>query len=449
MMPNNLEAFNPQLNFNLVIIAFFNIIVFFKLQYQTIKSFISIELFFVIGFIIVHFQIPFLASIGIEPVRPDLIWINKRVVNFATWLSVMSLLIWFLGNIISLNRPLKKVFIKRYKVNDSFILGLASASLILFIAIVGNEFLSGNYNGNLNWNEGANYIFLILKTTLYLAIIYAFMNLTKKKSSIKTNFFLLYNNKILTVTIVIFLLVFFLAGDRGPIIQVSLLIIACYSYFVKRVKFRYLSLIFIFGGAIMILLSLGRSSNLSINEKNILTRGYDNYKYSDISFNPTNELATSNRILYRAINEVPDKHPYLNGLTFGMAIANTFPFVSSSILSYTSLPDMYRSSSAFFTFIGQGANNSWGEGSEILGDIYINFGTIGVLVIIFIFGYFIGFITKNIFFSNNPFYLIIFFLIFIESVYINRSHVLAPIKIIFYALLLDAIFVKYHYYEKK
>ena len=37
MMPNNLEAFNPQLNFNLVIIAFFNTIIFFKFQYQTKK----------------------------------------------------------------------------------------------------------------------------------------------------------------------------------------------------------------------------------------------------------------------------------------------------------------------------------------------------------------------------------------------------------------------------
>ena len=88
LTPNKYEDFNHQLNFNLVIIAILNVIIFFRFQYPIIKSYISLELFFVIGYIVVHFQIPFLASIGVEPSRPDLIWINKRVVNYATWLSV-------------------------------------------------------------------------------------------------------------------------------------------------------------------------------------------------------------------------------------------------------------------------------------------------------------------------------------------------------------------------
>jgi len=448
-MPNNLEAFNPQLNFIFVIIAFFNTIIFFKFQYQTIKSYISIELFFVIGFIIVHFQIPFLASIGIEPVRTDLIWINKRVVNYATWLSLMSLLIWFLGNTISLNRPLKKVFIKRYKVNDFFILVLAVVSLIVFLLIVGKEFLRGNYNGNVNWNFGAHYVFLILKTTIFLAIIYAFMNLSPQRSDKNSILFLIFNNKTLLITIVIYLTVFFIVGDRGPLLQVFVLIVGCYSYYIKRIKLRYLSSLLFFGSGVMLLLSLGRSNNLSTSDKtNIIARGIDNYNSKDIVFNPTNELATSNRILYRAIDVVPDKHPYLYGLTFGMEIFNIFPFGGSTIMSVTALPDMYKSSSTFFTVLGQGVNYTWGEGSEVLADIYINFGTIGVFVFIFIFGYLVASLTKNVFFSNNPFYLVIFFLVLVDSVYINRSNIFEPIKVIFYALLLERVFVTYYYYEK-
>lgn len=66
------------------------------------KSWVRYDLFFLLGFLILHFQIPFLAAIGIEPQRPNFIWINKMVVNYATWLSAISMLMWQLGFLIYL-----------------------------------------------------------------------------------------------------------------------------------------------------------------------------------------------------------------------------------------------------------------------------------------------------------------------------------------------------------
>ena len=99
-MPEKFETFDRTANFILPIIGFVNIICFWKTSFKIAKSWISYNTLFLLGFAIVHFQIPFLASIGIEPSFGDYVWINKKVVNYATWLSLLALLMWLLGFLI-------------------------------------------------------------------------------------------------------------------------------------------------------------------------------------------------------------------------------------------------------------------------------------------------------------------------------------------------------------
>ena len=174
----------------------------------------------------------------------------------------------------------------------------------------------------------------------------------------------------------------------------------------------------------------------------MFTQGYEKLINSDKAFNPTNELASSNRILFRAIDVVPDKHPYLYGTTFVTEIIGVFPFGANAFLTITQLPDMYISSSYFFTILGQGQFYTYGEGSEILGDIYINFGFYGVLILMFGLGYFIAFITTNALYTYNHRYILIYVILTIGALYLNRSNYLEPFKLIVYAIALDRLLTR-------
>src|SRR5690625_3229994 len=184
LTPDRFEPFSYIYNSSLSIVFMFLAIIFLNRQRKFTKNWLRFDVIFLIGFAIVHIQIPFLASIGIEPLRPNFIWINKYVVNFATWMSVVAITLWMWGHTLGRNRnsltetsAYQKVTKINYQVYD-FILFLA---LIVFISLAGPVFLSGSYYTK-GWGEGANYSFLILRILLYLRIIYFLRDIPKNAS---------------------------------------------------------------------------------------------------------------------------------------------------------------------------------------------------------------------------------------------------------------------------
>ncbi|HNP66998.1 MAG TPA: O-antigen polysaccharide polymerase Wzy [Aequorivita sp.] len=438
------ESFDGLQNFALSIFAIINVLIFWNTSIKITKSWVNYNTLFLLGFLIVHFQIPFLASIGIEPIRPSFIWINKSVVNYAVWLSVLALLLWILGSLLYYNkarkRNVQKVAI--YNIDTKKIDALLTVFLILFILLVGQKFLRGSYDGGRNWGAGANYAYLILRILILLRILYFFINTSHLKLSIKKIIRLIFRNKIFVIILIIYFLIFLLSGDRGPILEILILCAVSYSLYQKKISFGFFVTALVIGGFLLTIIGLGRSRDSSEQNQNLFTQGYEKLINSDKAFNPTNELASSNRILFRAIDVVPDKHPYLYGTTFVTEIIGVFPFGANAFLTITQLPEMYISSSYFFTILGQGQFYTYGEGSEILGDIYINFGFYGVLILMFGLGYFIAFITTNALYTYNHRYILIYVILTIGALYLNRSNYLEPFKLIVYAIALDRLLTR-------
>lgn len=449
MMPERREYFDTNSNFILSLLCLVNIIVFWRTTTKDYSSWIRYDTLFLLGFVIVHFQIPFLASIGVEPTDPSFVWINKKVVNYATWLSTVVLLLWILGFLFYMNR--KKIIKKAidYKVNTQKIDYLLIIIFVLFIGLVGSEFLAGSYDGGDNWGVGATYAYLLLSVTLYLKIIYFFINHQDIKIT-KSNFMsIVMKNKAFVFILCFYVLIFLAAGDRGPVMEVGLLTIGAYSIYQRKIPLGAFVLMIFLGATLFTVISYGRSSDVTYRSGNILEQGYTNLQKSNSDFNPTDELATSTRILYRAIDVVPDSHPYLYGLTMFSDIVGVIPFGGSTYLQLTQLPDMYKSSSYFFTILGQGSFFEYGEGSEIIADIYINLGIYGVLILMFFFGYFISYLTFNAYSLKSHRLMLVYLLLIIGAIYINRSNFLDPLKIIFYGLLIDKFLVKKNYPIKK
>lgn len=448
LIPEKEETFDKENNFLIPILTLVNVIVFFSSLRKCYPSRVRYDVFFIIGFFIVHFQIPFLASIGIEPSRPSFIWINKLVVNYATWFSSLFMIVWIIGFYSYVQ--LKELYFYPkddycdYQITFPTIKGLAVISFFLFLILVGNDFLSGNYKGIQNWGPGASHTFLLFNVCLFLWIIYFFINNKEQLFSVKQAFFILKENKLLVSLSSIYILIFIFVGDRGFLMQLGLLILAAYSISQHNISLKSLLIIIISGALFFTIIGFGRSSDVLNRQNNILTEGYNKIQQNDNPINPTDELATSVRILYRALDVVPEKHPYLYGETLFNNIIAIIPF-SSSI--YSPEP-MYSNSTLFFTYWGQGKMYTYGEGSEIIADLYINIGLPLTLLISFSFGYFISYISDGSLNNRSHLKTIIFLLLTITSLYINRSNILSPIKLVVYAIVIDYLFSKRIYLKK-
>lgn len=115
-----LSLFIPSLNENMEastnlffsVATFFSIIFYLYTFKNIYKSWVRFETLFLIGYIIVHFQIPFLYSLGIQPSVPSFVWLNKQVVNYATWFSAISIHLWMIGSTFYIIKNSKKESIK-------------------------------------------------------------------------------------------------------------------------------------------------------------------------------------------------------------------------------------------------------------------------------------------------------------------------------------------------
>src|SRR5690606_5385546 len=108
-----------------------------------------------------------------------------------------------------------------------------------------------------------------------------------------------------------YFLIFLFSGDRGPIIVIFILFAVAYSLYQKRISLGVFITAIILGGLLLTIIGLGRSGDISKQSSGLFSQGYENLIKSEEALNPTNELASSNRILFRALDVVPQKHPYL------------------------------------------------------------------------------------------------------------------------------------------
>lgn len=444
LTPNRFEEFDADYNLGLSIIYLFTVIFHFYQHAKLTKNWLRFDVLFIIGYTIVHIQIPYLASIGIEPSDPQFVWINKNVVNFATWMSVVAIVLWMWGYnyVVTKKRKISKTkrIAPQLKINYYKFDFLLLLTFIIFLGLVGPGLFSGVYSGGAGWGEGAEYAYLLLTTLLYLRIIYFFRELPKK-STIYYIFKTASAQKIFSSILLIYVFLFLVSGDRGPVMQVALIIGGLYALYIKPIK---LSLLFIFvciGAFIFSIISLGRGSDADqFNDGNIFERGYANYGNKEEG-NITEELATSVRIQYIALDIVPEKHPYLYGVSFVTVGAGVIPFMSSTIIDIFDISRMYKSSSSFFTVLTKGVDSTSGTGSEILADIYINFGLLLTFFIMLLFGLFSGHVYNQTMASNFQ-YVLIFIVLLYYALSMNRGMLFTPLKDIVYILFFNFLFTK-------
>lgn len=439
--PDVFSNLDLNLNFILPLIGTTSIVLFLHGRVKITKMWITVESLFLIGYIIVHFQIPFSHTLGWQPSNPYFYFVDKDVVNYGTWLSTMAILLWILGFHLQNHKKHSKINSVRTSIKSESIRRLKILIYILFplyfISFIG-MFIQGNYGSLATHEVGhiASFISFLLYVCIILYVALALLYIPIRNSVKGVVYSFIRLNSLISFIIIFYFLLVLSIGDRGPIIQVlslSLFIITYKHVKINAIKFV---LFIVIGASFMTVLKYGRSGGADVRgDTNIISHGIQEVRIDDSPFNPTLELAASNRILYRAIHTVPDKHPYLYGLTIAGNFSSVVPLLSGALVNEFNISEIYLSSTTFFTFLRQGPYPTSGDGSEILADIYINFGIWGVLIIMFLFGFLVSYLSNNLS-SNNDLILVTYIVLLTYALYLNRAPLFIIVKPIFYMVLI-------------
>ena len=410
------------------------------LIYENQKNWFRLDILFLFGFAIVHFQWPMMLSISdIEPIRFEKLQSNYVYINYGTWLSTIGILFWFLGVVLLKKQKYKKV---EYAIEYKYILWLTGGFFALFLLTAGSNFFTGSvYKGEGGSASGegiSGYIQLFF--TISLTILTVLILLDAKKTHQKSTMgFVLNLNRIFLLISIMYIFIFLAAGDRGGPMQFMMVLLILIGSVIRPIKFKEFSLIIIMGAIVLTIVGAGRANT---SDENILLAGANSIELTskyDFSIN----LANSARTLYIALAHVPEEHePFLGQLWIG-SLLGIVPFAQKTYLNISEMKPYEISSPQYITYLRYGENASSGEGTTIIADIYLNFGEGGVIVIMFLLGLFFKKLQNELNLQKNLYWIIIAISLGGVAFYMGRGMLLSSYRTMIWSLILVFIFVKF------
>jgi hypothetical protein len=398
-----------------------------------------IDAFFLLGFLIVHFQWPIMFSFNnIIPDNLSRIWIDSDYVNYGTWISTIGGISWLLGYSLPQKASRKRNMSIRY--DYSKLLYFTTALFFFFILTAGKAFLTGakyiegdsNITGTI-----ASYINILLSISLTLLTVFIVL---ENKKNYKNNLlkWILRLNKLYLALILSYILIFLAAGDRGGPIAIILTLLILIGAIIRPIRIKEFLILTIIGSIFMTLISIGRAIDSDLN---IINSGYENLDIRS-GYDITLELANSIRTLYMAISEVPSHYDYFYGELWSGNLLSVVPFAQSIYVTLTNIGNEYLGSAEFITYLTFGKNSHTGEGTTLIADIFLNFGAIGVVILMFLFGYFVKKANLNLLVASNINWIIIASIVGGFSLYFGRSSIFVILRPIFWSFPLVYVLIK-------
>lgn len=398
-------------------ICLITLIIFIFLVIRTLKTnynktnYMSFFLFFSISFFFVNFFYPTF----IYPFEMDYFLVFKRfnfnhnVITKSTVLALIGYCSFLYGlNKKKLKRSSNQVSnrmlnfnLNNYILYFIFFLGLIFNLLLFFLA----------KDGILNrrsdtFFEISQPLIVLCQVLVNLILILVFY--------LKKSYFFL-------VVPILFLFMFLYVGDRGPALQGLMVFLFAYHYFHKYIRIRTLSLLIIIGFVGFTLISSTRSRDgvkHSISEFQIV-------KYYDLAM----DFVVNNRNLYAGY-DYANKNGYSYGKSYLSYLFSPVPFLPSFVTN--SLYDKEPSELSSGTLLTNEAGATWGLGTNLIADIYMQFGLFGVVFLMLILGYFIRYLENNSF--KSLYKIIVCFFVVSFAIYMPRSTLFDSLRYISWAL---------------
>lgn len=431
-MPN----FSSYIDFDSIflscIFGFLAIIAHFVMNHN--RGYFRIDTLFILGFVIVHFQWPaMLALSGVEPQRMTELSSNFMYMNYGTWLSSLGICFWlFAYNLFDRRKAVVK---EAYPLDNRMLFYISSVLLISFILAAGRDFLTGavyKESGSADAISGlAGYILIFLHISMLTLCVTEIHN-SSLRGAINFSSLMAKSSKAIIALIVFYILIFLSAGDRGGPLQVVITIFLVYSVRISPiggVKFIALGAI---GAIILSILGIFRAAG---------AEGVGSVQVNSL-YDLTINLANSARTIYIGLAVVPESVDYFYGKMWLGNILGIFPFFQSLYLDFSGDKAYMLNSATYITYLRYGEHPTTGEGTALIIDIFMNFGLIGVVFFMSLFGMFCKYLQSSTIRANSFGTVLAFALVGCTALYMGRATYFIYLQTLIWGLLFYMVFVK-------
>ena len=178
-----------------------------------------------------------------------------------------------------------------------------------------------------------------------------------------------------------------------------------------------------------------------VRNEEIITSYQFNDRTSEFGFlEHFSDLFINNRNLY-VFYDFVDNNSYTYGLSMVSGLLSPIPFAQNIFQALTEIPYYLLGSASLSTFLTLGDPPAFGLGTNIVGDVYLAFGLIGVLIFFFALGRLIIYSRRRA--LNGSFiYIIVYLSLAADAIYMCRAAYFDALRMIAWALILTYIFIK-------
>ena len=385
---------------------------------------------FLLSFVIVFFQMPVDILLGYHSGyylvgRIDLMPESVRV-------SLLGLIAFFLGYIIKKEKDIQQerdVAYNMLSASTTVYKLLTSVMLVVIFIVVPKSVLFGGYSTSGVASSGYNY-FASWCSVFYCAFFIQYSINLKLEGRGQGWTIMQFIKNIgwwQNINMAIFLLLILNLGDRGPLVYIVTIYYTIYLAVTGICPSKKTLIIGMVAG-VVIAAFLGYSKsyrdNNTIFERINTTWEANPYEDVDESIIPaTFELSKSYRCLPYSIEDIQRFGNYGYGKYQLTYLVATVPFASA-------LFDLKYKTSTYISHLIQGDFLSYGNGTSVIADFYLDGGLIAVIICMFIFGYFVRKFDL-VLFSNKKASILLYCCAFYMSMHfisIPRSMILMDLK---------------------
>lgn len=235
-----------------------------------------------------------------------------------------------------------------------------------------------------------------------------------------------------------YIIVSFLLGNRGEPMYLCVAILYCYHTYVKKISnIRFLTLAAV-GLIVFYFIGIVR---ISSNQVGVSSRSerISSWEAEDSFLRYGNELIINNRSLFVLV-DYADNTGFSYGKTWSVNFFSMVPFGQSFALNVLGIPKQEFSTTHLTTYLefGEDDPNAFGLGTNLIGDIYVSFGTIGVLLLMYLFGLVVRRVHDNSI-KAYSYYQVFYIILLALSVYYTRATLFSPMQMLSWTFVISLL----------
>lgn len=405
---------------------------------------------FLIGFLIVFFQ--YNLDLAVKNITiSNAVFASTNSICPAAIMSLIGLCSYVIGaNSGIINSKVNRIQ-NREPISNRYLV-VQKYLFVFFVAVYLYYNAANILSGGFIYNEDAmaesagslsNYSAVMILVMIFTILCSNVYNLKLNNEKVSVFKFVRMNGLLFNIPLVAYLAFVFMTGDRGPILTTVLAYTITYVVACERkIRLITLAIVVVVGGTLLTIIgNVRRETNMLTIQEMVSYR--DNRDVKSV-MPSTLELAGSYNTFTYSVDRIPSTHDYFYGLMKLRDLGYSVPFLYRLIPFAYSKKEYENGSSSYCTYLIQGVNRTYGNGSSLLADIYLDFGVIGIILIMFFLGKFIVRLDFELFFGNNLFWLMIGVVFFSYSVYLSRATLVTPLYYIVpsYIILYCRKFIK-------